>query len=346
MCVLESFRIIENKLDWRGVLHEIGSYDFYHTFDYHELSKKDLEKPILVLYQEGLKIIAIPFLLRKIFDTEYFDLTSVYGYAGPLIKNIDTNFNNTKFIQGLKSFFVENKIVSVFSRLHPFMANQNLVLNGLGNIFSIGKVVNIDIKKGVAEQRTLFSKTTKRYLNKTAKVCSVKLSRNKEDLKLFKELYYENMNRVNAHKSYYFSDEYFLKFIECKDFETDVLLAVLNETEEVISAAMIVKTGNFVQYHISGTKDKYLDLTPIRLLIDYARVSATEQGYEFFNLGGGLGGQEDSLFYFKSSFSKDFKDFEVWKCITDSIAYDNLSAQFSDLNSDQSFFPLYRNKGF
>ena len=226
------------------------------------------------------------------------------------------------------------------------MKNQDIVLKNAGNICQSGKVVNIDITKDVVEQRSLFSKTTKRYINKTAKLCSIKLSKDKKDILRFKELYYENMDRVNAHECYYFSEEYFSKFIKCSGFEVDVLHAVLNETGEVISSAMIVKTNKFVQYHISGTLNEYLHLTPIRILINEARILATEQGYKFFNLGGGLGGNEDSLFFFKSSFSKEFKNFEVWKYIVDEEAYKNLSSKYSDLNSNQHFFPLYRNKGF
>jgi hypothetical protein len=35
--VLDTIRIIEGKEDWEDVLREIGSYDFYHTYDYHQI---------------------------------------------------------------------------------------------------------------------------------------------------------------------------------------------------------------------------------------------------------------------------------------------------------------------
>jgi len=106
---------------------------------------------------------------------------------------------------------------------------------------------------------------------------------------------------------------------------------------------MMIKTNNIIQYHISGTKNEYLYLTPIRLLIDEMRIKGTEEKYTYFNLGGGLGSTEDSLFNFKSSFSKDFKNFKIWKYIVNEQVYKQLSEQYSKPDSDDIFFPLYRN---
>lgn len=341
--LVPKIKIIESKEDWKNLLKEIGNYDFYHTFDYHELSKSDQEKPILISYKEGEVSIALPLLLRKIFDTSYYDITSVYGYAGPVQKGVDNSFDNNRFAYYFKEFLIENNIVSVFSRLNPFIAHQEDILEGLGEVIALGKVVNIDITEPVDDQRVKFSSTTKRYINRARRLCSVRPLESKEDIKAFKDLYYENMDRVDAKDSYYFKERYFNQFIESEDFETDVLLAIYNETQEIISAAMMVKTNNIIQYHISGTRNDYLHLTPIRLLIDDTRIKGTADNYTYFNLGGGLGSAEDSLFKFKSSFSKDHKDFKIWKYIVNSEVYMDLCNTYANGSSD-SFFPLYRSR--
>lgn len=335
--------IIEEKEDWKNLLEDIGYYDFYHTYDYHHLSKGDQEKPILIKYQEDDGIIGLPMLIRKIFDTDFYDVTSVYGYAGPLQKNISANFDNTCFIDYLKRFFLEKNIVTVFSRLNPFIKNQELILNGLGEIKVLSKVVNIDITNPLDQQRALFSKTTKRYINKTRRACSVRIANSKEDIKIFKEIYYENMDRVGAKAHYYFDEAYFHGFHNSTDFKTEMLFAIHEETNKIISAAMMIKTNDIIQYHISGTRNDYLYLTPIRLLIDEMRIKGTENKYRYFNLGGGLGSSEDLLFRFKSSFSKDFKDFKIWKYVVNHEAYNQLNNQFSDPKGDKNFFPMYRN---
>ncbi|WP_298555595.1 GNAT family N-acetyltransferase [uncultured Algibacter sp.] len=340
----KSFSVITNKEEWQKALQKANNYDFYHTYDYHELSKQDNEKAILIVYKEDDKEIFLPLIIRQIPETTYFDATSVYGYAGPLQKNIDHTFDNANFIKNLNNFFKQEKIVSVFSRLNPFIKNQKVVLNGLGEINNLGNIVNIDLTKDVGEQRTIFSKTTKRYLNKCRKLCDFKISEKSEDINMFIDLYYENMDRVNAQKKYYFSKQYFYDFINSSDYKTEVLFALDKESGDIISAAMMVKTNSIIQYHISGTKNDYLNLSPIRLLIDEMRLKGSEENYTYFNLGGGLGNNEDELFRFKSSFSKDFKPFHVWKHIAMPDEYRNLVIEKECNDSDADFFPQYRYK--
>src|SRR5690606_22735599 len=147
----------------------------------------------------------------------------------------------------------------------------------------------------------------------------------KAEILRFIELYYENMHRVNATKGYFFSKDYFFNLINSKDFKTETLLAIHTETQKIISAAMFVKKNNIVQYHLSGSSEEYLHLNALKMLIDEMRVRATQENYEYYNLGGGVSGNEDSLFHFKSCFSNDYKDFKIWKYIVNQTAYQELS---------------------
>lgn len=337
-------KIISSEKEWKNAITDVDYYDFHHTYDYHNLSKLDGETPILIEYTEGNKRIYLPLIKRKIPNTDYFDATSVYGYAGPIQKNINVSFNNTKFIRALDAFFKEEKIISIFSRLNPFIDHQETILKDFGIIEELSSVVNIDLTKTIDEQRTIFSKSTKRYINKCRKTYDFKISNKEEDILMFMDLYYENMDRVNAEKKYYFSKQYFLDFVNSKDYKTDVLLAIDKITNHIISAAMMVKTNNIIQYHISGTRNDYLNISPVRLLIDEMRLKGTQEGYKYFNLGGGLGNQEDELFKFKSSFSKDFKPFKIWKLVANNEVYNKLIQNNGIDASETSFFPLYRYK--
>ena len=98
---------------------------------------------------------------------------------------------------------------------------------------------------------------------------------------------------------------------------------------------------------MSGRNAQNSDVDPIKLVIDAMRIEATEQGYTHFNLGGGRGSHEDSLFRFKSGFSKEFKEFKIWKYIVNECVYSELVEHhfedYSDLNLENvSFFPAYR----
>ncbi len=335
-------KIIEHKDEWKLVLEDIKNYDFYHTYDYHLFSRQKGEKPILILYQENYVCIALPLLIRNVFDTQYYDATSVYGYAGPVSKNIDKNFDNTNFITALSTFLSEQKIITLFSRLNPFIKHQETVLEGLGEKPFSGEVVSIDLTEPIDIQRSKYSRRTKTHVNKSRRFCTVRQAANKEEIKEYIDIYYENMDRVNATKSYYFDFEYFSKLMESQDFKSEVLVIEHNETKKIIAGAMFIKTNDIVQYHLSGAKNDYLDLTPAKLLIDEMRVKASEEKYTVLNLGGGLGGQNDSLFSFKSSFSKNFKPFKVWKYILNFEVYNDLIKDKKAQEIDTNFFPLYR----
>ncbi len=332
--------ITEGNL-WKAQIARFESYDFYHTYDYHIISKKVDELPVLLVYEEESKFIALPLLKRPIVGTELFDFTSVYGYPGPLTMGLEEGFDNKNFIDALNEKLAELKIVSVFSRLHPYIKFQESVLQGLGETPTIGKVVNIDLTQDVDLQRTQYGKSTKNRTNKCRRLCSVKKAETVEEIDTFIDIYYENMDRLSATKDYYFSREYFHKFLKCDDFDTDILLVIHNEHKLAVAASMFVKTKNIVQFHLSGSKTDYLDIAPANLFLDEMRLRATSEGYKIFNLGGGLGGREDSLFNFKASFSKDHHDFKVWKYIVDQKNYDEL-AQDIPGKEESNFFPLYR----
>jgi len=333
---------ITSKKDWNAVLSQVDTYDFYHTFDYHHISKNvNTETPVLVTYTSDDVLIALPFMLRPIENTAFFDFTSIYGYGGPVSKNVASDFDNTGFINEIIAYFKSKNIVSIFSRLHPYIETQKPILSNLGNIISLGKVVNVDVSLPLEESRRAYQKSLKNQVNKLRRTCVLRKATTKEDILEFVDIYHENMNRLDANSNYFFKPEYFLNFLEQTDFETDILLVEEQESQKIIAGSMFVKTNGIVQFHLSGTRTDYLRLRPSKLFLDEMRVEATEQNFKYFNLGGGLGSQEDSLFEFKSSFSKDFRAFEIWKCIVNQELYDELSSNNnSAINND--YFPLYR----
>lgn len=165
------------------------------------------------------------------------------------------------------------------------------------------------------------------------------------DLEDFIALYHENMERVNANDEYFFGKKYFLDLLNSSDFETELLLAIHNKTGKVAGGSMFTKKGSFVQYHLSGTNERYLDLNPVKLLIDEMRLIGVRENFSYFNLGGGVGSREDGLFYFKTGFSKESIPFKVWKYTVNPKIYENLVRQRNDIpyyNDTLAYFPRYR----
>ena len=340
--------IVREKNEWDLIVEKCDYADFYHTHAYHQLSKKQDEEAVLLYYCEFDKIIALPLLLRQIEGTTYKDATSVYGYAGPITKNITEEYDNNLFKKELLLFFKQQNIVSVFSRLNLFIPHQETCLRDLGKTDSLGRLVYIDLTKTLDEQLTHYHRRLKTYINKSRIIYNIKKSNTVDDLDKFIDLYYKNMRRVNADGKYFFDKQYFLDLMDNANFESELLLAICHETGDIAGGAIFMKKNKIIQYHLSGTNEKYLNLNPVKLLIDEMRIKGSNEGFSFLNLGGGVGSKEDSLFYFKSGFSKDTVPFKVWKYEVDQRIYKDLVRQkkgLTSLDKTSDFFPRYRYGG-
>nr|WP_246474106.1 peptidoglycan bridge formation glycyltransferase FemA/FemB family protein [Arenibacter arenosicollis] len=211
-------------------------------------------------------------------------------------------------------------------------------------------IVNIDVTEKLENQKKSYQKRLRTHINKARRECYVKTAKTKDEVLEYINLYYANMTRVNAKKDYFFDHEYFFQLLDSEDFNTRILLAIEKETHRIIAGAMFIETNKIVQYHLSGSDISYLDLFPVKLLIDEMRIIASNENCKFLNLGGGVGSKEDSLFHFKSSFSQDFKNFTTWKCISDIVKYEALIVEKMKPNCDKFkkdctyFFPCYRCK--
>ena len=334
---------IQKRQEWNAILARIDNYDCYHTYEYSRINRKLNETPILLVYEANKVLIALPLLIREIPETSFFDCTSVYGYPGPVCSNYAGYEDFENFQEELKHYFHQKKIISVFSRLNPFIENQEQAICNLVTIKKLSYVVSIDLTKKTSQQRQLFSSTTKRYLNRARRLLYVKRMEtvSSNDLDIFTRMYFENMKRVYARESYFFVKQYFAEMVTSQELETELYYAILKENHEIVSAMLIIKSDMGVHYHLSGTNEMHLYLSPARLLIDEVRLAHSNSGLNFFNLGGGLGSKKDNLFYFKSSFSDDYKRFKIWKYIVNEKVYHELSSQVQ--NQNDGYFPAYRN---
>ncbi|WP_374449206.1 GNAT family N-acetyltransferase [Cloacibacterium normanense] len=334
-----NFEVIENhNPKWREIITKADAYDFHHTAYFHKIDT-DFPKLLLCFYNE-LDFIALPVLKRPIQGTSFFDLTSVYGYAGPIF-HFSSLENKQKLIdffkESFKNYCKENKIVSVFARLHPLI-NQSEILRGLGDIVELNKTICIDLTVPAEEQRKQYRKSLKSELNQLRrKGIIIKEAESKEEIDQFIEIYYETMERVQASSSYYFSKKYFYEFLHNSDFKANLLIAVNNGL--VIAGAIFTFTKKIMQYHLAGTTEKFISEAPMKLILDEARLLGNQSNVECLHLGGGVGGSDDdSLFKFKSAFSKKFHQFAVWKYVFNEEIYNNLSIG----KESSQFFPLYR----
>lgn len=338
---IDEIIVIKNKKQWDSTINKMIKYDFYHTYTYnHYYSKKD-EIPVLFLYKYDIYEIAIPLIIRKIDYSSYYDVTSCYGYGGPIASSL---MIPTKIIQSfcfrLSEYFLKNNIISVFSRLHPCLNNDFLISN-IGKVEQLGNTVYIDLTKSSDIQKKEYKKGTKSDLSKLKKDNYIIFEdTNFQYIDEFINIYNENMVRVNAKKDYFFNKEYYELFTNNDEIKSKLYFVIKDNIK--IAASIFVFTNDIIQYHLSATKTDFLKNSPVRLLIDYVREVGTSQGYKELHLGGGVGSAEDSLFSFKAGFSCERHVFKVWKYIVNQEIYDDLVLNKCNNNIASNYFPAYR----
>ena len=332
---------IENK-EWSQIVEQCIQYDFYHTRAYHLLETKN--RPVLfAMKTEGI-VLAFPLIIRAIPNSEDFDCTSAYGYCGP-ISNVNLEelpFNViSEFHSNLKKYFLEHNIISVFSRLHPLIATGHF-FNNFGTKIDLNKTVAIDLQLTADEQRKQYRKSNKSELNQLRrKGYEVVVAQNEDEIDAFIAIYTETMHRVNAAPMYFFERDYFYNFLKSKDFSSKLLIAKFEG--KIIAGAIFTITNGIMQYHLAGTTEEFIKVTPMKLVLDEARLLGNELKLKYLHLGGGVGGSdEDPLFRFKSGFSNHLCKYQVWQLIANQEKYDDLVKAKGLENSSNTFFPLYR----
>ncbi|MFH0841785.1 MAG: GNAT family N-acetyltransferase [Bacteroidota bacterium] len=330
----------EEKDKWSGILSRMHAFDFYHTYSYNLYYSDGSCKPVLCYFHSNNVEIVLPIIVRNISGTLYKDVTSAYGYVGPLSSKFPIESEYLEhFLISLDTFFNENNIVSVFSRLHPSL-NNDLIISKRGTVIPLSETVFIDLTKNIDEQRSHFKKGVKSDLSKLTKNgYYVMQDSNLTYVHEFISIYNENMKRVGARKGYYFDNKYYDFLFRSDDIDARLYFVLKDGIK--IATSIFVFTGKIIQYHLSGTRNEYLKNSPVSLLIDHVRRIGTQMKYDEMHLGGGVGSARDSLFNYKAGFSNCRHHFKVWKYIVDKQKYDelvSLKKDFGDLN----YFPLYR----
>ena len=328
-----------NSKRWNEIVRSLPEYDFYHLAEYHGL---DLSGKALLLHFPHKKgTFVLPVLLREIDGTDYRDITSVYGYAGPLSSENNPDPEALRsFHEALKHYFDTQRVVSVFSRLHPLFEKQTSLVDDLGKVTDTNLTVGIDLSLPPAEQRSQYAHSLKNDINRLNKSgLTIKKAENTEEIDWFRILYYESMKRVNAAEMYYFPPSYFYDFLS--GIDSEIRLAYYQGIP--ISGSLFTRCNGIIQVHLSATQSDYLSLSPLKSVWDQIRIFGTENQLKHMHLGGGFGGKNDSLLAFKAQFSKQRFMFKVWSYIHNREMYERfVKEKFGRNIPETAFFPLYR----
>ncbi len=349
-------KIIKEKNDWNHLLNIEFSKkynDVFFNYDYFDLYTKNYNSNLEGVFWEDENVkIFWPHLVRDISKInqfkkfKYYDLTTPYGYGGPLI--IAKTKEKTKIADSLKEFFkeyrnyaLENNYICEFVRFHPIFKNWEF-LDKFFNIDYLDDVVIIDLKQDLEKIRQQIKKGHKYNIKKSEKEgCKVRVIKkpNEKNIQDFIKIYYQTMDKNQASKKYYFPEKFIRDHFK-------FLNAILIETEykdKIIGSSIFICGDKIIHYFLSGASEEFKGLYPSNLTLWEAIKWAKEHNFKILHLGGGRG-KNDSLFEFKKGFSDLIEPFKVGKIIFNANAYSQLNKiNGGDMSDD--YFPPYR-RGF
>jgi hypothetical protein len=329
--------------EWlRGVPH-----DFYHTAAYHAFSEADGQgAAYLAIYGTPDRYLAWPYLSNPVPGQERAcDITSVYGYPGPLAAGCDTG---DPFLAeawaALCAHWRERGAVALFTRFHPLLDNQRWLdfSAGAPGVQSGGFTVSIDLTESPWEQLKPMWRRHIRRARSSGLV--VEHDTDWRYLDAFVAHYRATMSRNGAQERYFFGREYVEGLRAALGGAVHLLVARAGQDP---AAAILVSLHNGIaQYLYAGVNEAFQELSPLKLVLHEASLWAAAQGARVMHLGGGRASQDnDSLYFFKSGFSGRRHRFHSGRWVLDAQAYDTLCRKMLDRpapSPQAGFFPAYR----
>jgi RimJ/RimL family protein N-acetyltransferase len=347
---------------WESWLEPIHR-DVYHTAGYHLYAQGAGEgDPRLIVVGDRRRGVAWPYLLRRVGDvpglgfSSATDVHSVYGYPGPLSWGCEgeDEFVDRAWTE-IQAVWREEGAVAAFTRFHPLLGNAELARHFHAHpgadeqpdpVIPGGWTVSVDLTIGYEAARAAFARDIRREVDQSRRAgLTTVVDDDWTELPAFARLYNDTMTRLGASEFYFFKMEDFQRLRD--SLPGHVHLLVTRADDAVASAGLFMDWGEIVEWYLVGTDIAFQALSPSKVLVDFAISWAHERGHRVLHLGGGRGGKDDSLFWFKSRFSPRRHEFHTGRWVLEPTTYRELlaarrSTPGNATPSDETFFPAYR----
>jgi len=335
---------------WKEFLTK-AAHDFYHLSEYTSFAARHEGGQAVAFWaeEEGAGLL-VPLLIRPLpekLDAQIdgCDALSPYGYPAPILYGSPDEITTGRLMQQFVDLGKERGLVSVFVRMHPLLPFPKEPLRQLGLLVQHGQTVCCDLNSSADEMLKQTCQNHKRNIRKLQRNGFTTVRNDWSFWYQFMDVYRDTMRRVGAKEFYLFSDNYFDDLRGTLEDKLD-LWVVLSPNGEFAAGGVFTVINGIIEYHLGGTAEHFLGVAPSKLMFSDVRNWGKEAGYRVLHLGGGLGGEADSLFQFKAGFSQNYADFCTCRMVLDQAKYDRLEKMWRKLSGqerqDQEAFPVYR----
>lgn len=307
-------------------------HDIHFTARYHRLYEANGDgEARLFCYQDLQRTFLYPFMLRPVpeglADGRWFDISSAYGYTGPLSTSAEPSFLAAADAAFRRYCQTEN-IVTEFVRFHPLLKNECLSKESAGlEVIRLRDYVAVPIESDTERQFAGYAARNRTSIRKAIKE-GVRIDTG-TGFDGFVRLYLENMRQLKAAPLYFFSTSFFDSLQEL--VATDGFQLTASYEGEAVGAALFLTGGGYGHYFLASTNAKGRSLAAGNLLLHEGINRCREMGVRLLHLGGGLtGASDDPLLLFKKSFSANEVPYHIGRRVHRADVYAVLIRNWSE----------------
>lgn len=282
---------IQEHSRWQKVLDSLQIADIYYTSQYFlSALKLDPGEALLFYYKDDEGEVAYPFIKRQLNNTRessYFDITTPFGYGGPVLK---AKNDYGKLAASFREIFVEycenEKIIAEYIRFHPLEENAHLFKDHL-KISSLYETFTIKLKDYFTAGIT--SRLSDGDSEKDSDLVIKKLGTVRHMFE-FLVLYYSAARRREEADSYYFfTNDYFETLIS--SMGPNLHLFGAYHDNKLVSACYVLTMGDTIYYHLEGSLSEADNDKAMQLLLLKVAEWGADNYYAYFHLGGDFQGE-------------------------------------------------------
>ncbi|HLC65811.1 MAG TPA: GNAT family N-acetyltransferase [Candidatus Nanoarchaeia archaeon] len=339
---------------WNRLLGKVDKKCIYYTPEFARIAESHFKGVSeLFFYGDENNYVVYPYLKKRVNELPFFsdveevfyDISS-FEYGGPALHCQDKSMEKelfSNFIDAFHSYCLKANIVTEFARLHPIFGNHMLLQEkNPQNVKEIHDIVYVDLTEPEETIWANFDKENRKAIRKAKRDgVTVEIAEDRNAVEEFRRLYTMNMDKWGARKEYHFSVDYFERLL--KEMDGNATLFVSKHNGKIVVGSLLLHKFDIAYDYLRGADPDFLGYRPNNLIVYEIIKWAKKAGYKYFVMGGGYK-SNDSIFRFKSLFSKKTKPFYRYSFIHNNEAYEFLCDAFRRKAQalEPDFFPLYR----
>jgi Acetyltransferase (GNAT) domain len=317
MSAIDILAATDGAARWDHAIAGFDQADLYARHGYVHAAAGD--DALLVHVRTGDGELAVPLLPQPLPDGDGWDAESPYGYPGVLVRG-----DVTTCWPVLRDALAARGIINLFLRLHPFADHAPCAHLLIGAPHATAW---IPLTEGRAQAFAGGDCSTHRsQVNRARRLgfsTTLTVAPSLEDLRAFRALYEQTMERLAAGAAFRFGETYFARLASGLGQDL-VLVSVVDTSGLAVAQALLLCGPRYGHYHLSARRDDVHNAAS-NLLFEAMADHAAARGMEGIHLGGGMSAAEDdSLLQFKRRIGRGRSHFCVAGLVCDLARHQRL----------------------